>query len=177
MHAVQMIPAAQVFPKTQEESLKIFLKRLSPNWMWFVMRTAADIMKITAAVQERSISVEKAPVTAERPAAVLLSRDNGEKINKKPIDKENKIEYSNKSCENDWQESRYIRLTLARASDLGSYFRHWLKTECFGLIFIWYRIERQIKVSVKDYVFCGWHWLSALFCSSFKNMTMEVYNY
>jgi hypothetical protein len=41
--------------------------------------TAADIMKITAAVQERSISVEKAPVTAERPAAVLLSRDNGEK--------------------------------------------------------------------------------------------------
>ena len=50
-----------------------------PNWMWFVMRTAADIMKITAAVQERSISVEKAPVTAERPAAVLLSRDNGEK--------------------------------------------------------------------------------------------------
>ena len=44
-----------------------------------VMRTAADIMKITAAVQERSISVEKAPVTAERPAAVLLSRDNGEK--------------------------------------------------------------------------------------------------
>lgn len=47
--------------------------------MWFVMRTAADIMKITAAVQERSISVEKAPVTAERPAAVLLSRDNGEK--------------------------------------------------------------------------------------------------
>ena len=36
-------------------------------------------MKITAAVQERSISVEKAPVTAERPAAVLLSRDNGEK--------------------------------------------------------------------------------------------------
>lgn len=101
MHAVQMIPAAQVFPKTQEESLKIFLKRLSPNWMWFVMRTAADIMKITAAVQERSISVEKAPVTAERPAAVLLSRDNGEKINKKPIDKENKIEYSNKSCEND----------------------------------------------------------------------------
>lgn len=69
--------------------------------MWFVMRTAADIMKITAAVQERSISVEKAPVTAERPAAVLLSRDNGEKINKKPIDKENKIEYSNRSCEND----------------------------------------------------------------------------
>ena len=36
-------------------------------------------MKTTAAVQERSISVEKAPVTAERPAAVLLSRDNGEK--------------------------------------------------------------------------------------------------
>ena len=68
--------------------------------MWFVMRTAADIMKITAAVQEKSISVEKTPVTAERPAAVLLSRDNGE-INKKPIDKENKIEYSNKSCEND----------------------------------------------------------------------------
>ena len=79
MHAVQMIPAEQVFLKTQAESLKIFLKRLSPNWMWFVMRTAADIMKITAAVQERSISVEKAPVTAERPAAVLLSRDNGEK--------------------------------------------------------------------------------------------------
>ena len=40
---------------------------------------AADIMKITAAVQEKSISVEKTPVTAERPAAVLLSRDNGEK--------------------------------------------------------------------------------------------------
>ena len=79
MHAVQMIPDAQVFPKTQAESLKIFLKRLSPNWMWFVMRTAADIMKITAAVQEKSISVEKTPVTAERPAAVLLSRDNGEK--------------------------------------------------------------------------------------------------
>ena len=79
MHAVQMIPAAQVFPKTQAESLKIFLKRLSPNWMWFVMRTAADIMKITAAVQERSISVEKTPVTEERPAEVLLSRDNGEK--------------------------------------------------------------------------------------------------
>jgi len=39
----------------------------------------ADIMKITAAVQEKSISVEKTPVTAERPAAVLLSRDNGEK--------------------------------------------------------------------------------------------------
>ena len=58
---------------------KNLFKRLSPNWMWFVMRTAADIMKITAAVQERSISVEKAPVTAERPAAVLLSRDNGEK--------------------------------------------------------------------------------------------------
>ena len=72
MQNVQMIPAAQVFLKTQAESLKIFLKRLSPNWMWFVMRTAADIMKITAAVQERSISVEKAPVTAERPAAVLL---------------------------------------------------------------------------------------------------------
>ena len=35
--------------------------------------------KLDAAVQERSISVEKAPVTAERPAAVLLSRDNGEK--------------------------------------------------------------------------------------------------
>ena len=35
--------------------------------------------KITAAVQEKSISVEKTPVTAERPAAVLLSRDNGEK--------------------------------------------------------------------------------------------------
>lgn len=101
MHTVQRIPAAQVFPKTQAESLKIFLKRLSPNWMWSVMRAAADTMKITAAVQERSISVEKAPVTAERPAAVLLSRDNGEKINKKPIDKENKIEYSNKSCEND----------------------------------------------------------------------------
>ena len=79
MHAVHMIPAAQDILKTQAESLKIILKRLSPNWMWFVMRTAADIMKITAAVQERSISVEKAPVTAERPAAVLLSRDNGEK--------------------------------------------------------------------------------------------------
>ena len=45
----------------------------------FKTRTAADIMKITAAVQEKSISVEKTPVTAERPAAVLLSRDNGEK--------------------------------------------------------------------------------------------------
>lgn len=52
--------------------------------MWFVMRTAADIMKITAAVQEKSISVEKTPVTAERPAAVLLSRDNGEK-NKREV--------------------------------------------------------------------------------------------
>ena len=79
MHAVQMIPAAQVFPKTQAESLKIFLKRLSPNWMWFVMRTAADILMISADFQDNSLSVEKTPVTAEIRAGVLLSRDNGEK--------------------------------------------------------------------------------------------------
>ena len=38
----------------------------------------------------------------------VSDKEKKEKIkNKKPIDKENKIEYSNKSCENDWQESRY----------------------------------------------------------------------